>query len=198
MHATGRTDDSKKAPCPSSPSPLPCPSRFGAQDSAATPEIEPIGKAPSEAIVGYWAPNPESALAMMMSELPAEAKQNEAALALMKATMGQMLSKMAFRFAGGETEMVSVGGIESATWKAVSEDAKTGKLVVTITKPDGSSEDGVAIVGKDKLLLINPGEQQKIALDRISEGEFEKRKAAAAAAGSDAPYVPPRRRLVVR
>ncbi len=159
---------------------------LGAQD-AATPEIEPSGEAPSKAIRGYWAPNKESALEMMMEGLPNGARNDAAALAKMKAMAATVIEKMAFRFAEGETEMVSAGGVESAKWKAVSEDAKTGKLSVLITKEDGSTEEGEAIVGKDKMVLSAPGGEKKIALDRITGEEFKKRKAAAGAGGAKAP-----------
>lgn len=158
---------------------------LGAQDGAATapaPEIKPTGKAPSEAIQGYWAPNLEAMLAVMMEQMPAEATADDAAVAAMKPMLESMVAKLAFHFGEGESEMITPAGIETAKWNVVSEDAKTGELKVTITNSDGSTEDGEAIVGKDTMLMINTKEGMKIQCDRITEAEFKKRKAAASGA----------------
>ena len=146
-----------------------------AQDA---PAIKPTGKAPSKAIAGYWAPNKEAMIKMMMDQMPAEAKGDPATLAAMKPMLEEMAAKLAFRFAEGESEIVTPQGTETAKWKVVSEDAKTGNLKVAITKPDGSSEDGEAIVGKDKMILINTKEKMQITCDRITKEEFDKRKGA--------------------
>ena len=155
---------------------------LGAQDAAApaaAPEIKPTGKAPSEAIQGYWAPNKEAMLAVMMEQMPAEARGDEATIAAMKPMLESMAAKLAFHFGDGESEMITPDGIETTKWKVVSEDAKTGKLKVAITKPDGTSDEGEAIVGKDRMLMINAEVGMKIQCDRITEAEFNKRKAAA-------------------
>ena len=71
--------------------------------------------------------------------------------------------------------MTSPGGLEKAKWKAVSEDAKTGVLKASITKADGSTEDGEAIVGKDTMIIINREQNMQVLCNRVTEEEFKRR-----------------------
>jgi len=71
--------------------------------------------------------------------------------------------------------MITPAGVQKAKWKAVSEDAKTGTMTVTITKPDGSTEDSKVIVGKDIMIVISRDQDMKVSCDRVTEEEFKRR-----------------------
>ena len=153
-------------------------------DDHESGDIKPTGKAPSKAIQGYWIPDKDALLKAMMKKLPEEAKADETALAAMKGMIETFAGKMAFHFGDGKTEAITPTGVETSTWKVVSEDAKTGKVKVTITESDGSTEEGEAIVGKDKMIMINPKEDMQVLCTRITEEEYKKRLAAAKGAAA--------------
>ena len=143
-------------------------------DDKAT-EVKPTGKAPSEAIQGYWVPDKEAFLKAMLAQVPDGAKADEAAIASMKGMVEAMAAKMAFHFSDGETEMITPGGLEKAEWKAISEEAKTGAMKLTITKPNGKTEDSEVIVGKETMIVINREQNMQVACKRVTEEEYKRR-----------------------
>ena len=157
---------------------------LGADDETA--EVKPTGKAPSEAIRGYWVPDKDAFLEAILKQAGGDGEVGETERASITKIIEDMASKVAFHFADGESQMITPGGLEKATWKVVSEDAKTGEMKVTVTKANGKTEDSEVVVVGDTMLVINREQDVRVLCRRVSEEEFKKRvKMAEAAAKTD-------------
>ena len=133
-----------------------------------------------EQLVGYWAPNREAMIKMMLAQAK-EAGQEKGAAEMVQGLIDRVIGSMAMEFTKDKSIMHTPDGAKTTEYKVVSTDDATGEIKVKVTDEKGKTEDGSAVLKGNILRLRkgkhNAGPMGEIVLERISEESFKQRLA---------------------
>lgn len=150
------------------------------ESSDGSPSAGSGSQDPAKEMIGYWGAEKDSLTKMVESEM----SDGDMPPAVMEKLMGPVVEAMAdifaFELTSDRAFSISPDGYkEEGTYEIVSTDASTGDFVVKTTNvDDGKVEENKGNVRGDTMTLTKEG--MTMELNRITQAEFEDRKAKAA------------------